>query len=427
MSEQTFRGIVTGMLEHGPVVVLADGRHPANGGLSEREALGTVVLQLAGDEGRAALEAGFSLTTCTGDEHGSDAEVTLGQDAVFGLVGLRPDGTPGLLTHGELPTCLGGEPQAALQQLLETLGIAPRQGWMFGVDQNAVQSGEAALEPDKRAAFLRAREAHDGSVWVLARAGVAGTEPPAAHARVPAFGVRVMPGTPGLSIEADALRWTELTPQGAHHVTLPWAAVGVVQSPDYQLGWAWIDDLPADMDEDPRFGALRHLGGGVPIQPPPLPPYSLLALPHQATAAQAVRRAAALGGVVLIDRLGSGVQVPRGLEIQHIVAVPLATPPQALAFLEEDDGFIATMPDASGRLGLVKAPWRAVLVVTVSSLMPRAYAFHDNASDALLQTLPATGVQGQQKFSFDQPVGPQVAEGQPHLHIEYVVQRSSLH
>ena len=427
MGEQTFRGIVTAMLEHGPVIVLADGRHPANGGLSERESTGTVVLQLAGAEGYAALTENAVLNACTGDERGIDVDVTLCQDAVFGLVGIRPDGTPGLLTHGELPSCLGAEPQIALQHLLETLGVAARQGWTFGVDHDAVAAGRAALEPDKRAAFLRAREAHDGSVWVLARAGVPGTEPPTAHAQVPAFGVRVMPGTPGLSIEADALRWTEMTPQGAHHVILPWAAVGVVQSPDYQLGWAWIDDLPDDMDEDARFGALRNLGGGVPILPPSLPPHSLLALPHHATPVEAVRCAQALGGVVLVDRLRSSVQVPRGLQTQHIVAVPLATPPQALAFLEDGDGFVATMPDATGRLALVKAPWQAVLVVTVSSLVPRAYAFHDHASDALLQSLPATGVQGQQKFSFDQPMGPPLAEGQPHLHIEYVVQRSGLH
>ncbi len=429
MSQGTFRDVVLGMLERAPVLVLVDGRHPEHRGLPDGAASGVVLLQLAGTQGQAVVQAGAetALRVPYGAASGMDLEAVLAMAGVFGLLGVRPDGTAGLLTHGNLPPCLGQHPEAGLQLLLEALGIAPRQTWALQIDEAAVLEGRTALEPDKRTAFLRAREAHDGSVWVLARGAVPGTQPPAAHAQMPAFGVRIMPATPGLAIDDDALRWDEATPQGPHRVVVPWAAVGIVQSPDYQLGWAWIDDLPAEMVATPRLAVLRNLAGGVPIPAPPLPPCAVLAPPHHATVQEAVQWAAALGGVVLLDRHRAGVHVPRGLEGQPIVAVPFGSAPHPTVHLLDADGLVATMPDAAGNLSLVKAPWTAVLAVTVSSLVPRAWPFHDHASDALLQSLPPTGVPGQQVFSFDQPLGGRMAEGRAVLHIEYVVHRNALH
>lgn len=94
---------------------------------------------------------------------------------------------------------------------------------------------------------------------------------------------------------------------------------------------------------------------------------------------------------------------------------------------DDDDGLTATMLDAEGQPGRLRAPWSAIVSATaLSGAVRGSWNWPHHASPGLLRMMRRDRP-GHAAIALNQPFGPRQAGGIPTRRIEYQVERRDLH
>lgn len=421
------------LFANGPVLFLVDGDHPGHRGLPPSAAGNVILLQLAGPEDRDRMLRGEDPLRVPYAADGRDVTAGIARAAFVGFVGRGPAGEPRVGMRPDAPPCMGPAPMVALVQILSGLGLVPPQAiWSHPSDAAELDIALADAEPDKRVAVDRARE-RTGHVWLGLHTAVPGLQIAAAPNGTDRHDLLLDPMTTDLRMDEAGIWWTQAVADVPQPMHVPWQAIWAVRTFDQAQGWGWPADMPPSIqaqleplvDVWPRLSTLAGVAMP-PVQPPP--PVLALSAPVGLTPRQAVVHCRQHGGaIILIDRHAPGVQVPRGLEAQAIVAVALKFPGVAATIEDDGEGMTATMPDAEGKPGLLRAPWSAVL--SASSLagpIQATWNWAENATVALLGQMRHDRP-GHAAITLNQPFGPRQAQGQPTLQVDYELQRNDLH
>jgi hypothetical protein len=317
--------------------------------------------------------------------------------------------------------------------LLAGLGLAPMQPvWSYPSDLAELDALREQCEPSKPAALMRAREA-GGAAWLGLHKGVPGLEVLMPPHDLDRHDLLLVPETKELQVHEAGVSWRQAGFDGVERpMHVPWSAVWAVRSVDLRLGWSWPGEMPPSVRgviaaKPELWLALAPLQGVPMPAVPPAPRALVLAPPSERTPRQAVQWSLRQGSaLILVDACGVGVEVPQGLSAQPVVAVPVGMPPVQASLQDDDEGLTATIPDADGTPGRLRAPWASVLSVTsFAGAAQMSWNWPDHASLTLQQQMRHDRP-GHAAIALDQPVGPHTAQGQAMLHIEFELQRNDL-
>ena len=378
---QTPRSLAHELLARGRIALLLDLLHAGHSGLPAKMTSHILRLDVLDAHDRVDFSGMDHLLVHYLDNE-TPAIAKLAWDAVFVVVGQIVPGKIGPnVRPGALPACFEPDRQANVMRLLNQLGLGTaRPGaieWKLEITPAilAADGDRSAWRPEKLEALQTLLDA--GPAILLLDLAAPGLSVPPQLRQSGQSEVAIGKNAPWRDVvmTRHIVAWSQLHEGATLRFSVPWAAIGAMQSPQTGLGWWWPRDLPApgraqlenNQDIWPALSRLDGIPLGTPA-PVPLTDIQVLTLqpPPPASKQSAIETGLRLGlVVVLIDALHPAIRLPPSMPGRaRVLLVPLGLPNLDAKVRFSDEGFSAVMPDFNGQKVNVAIPWQAVFLVS---------------------------------------------------------------